>query len=132
LLLNAEAVQVLVDCGADVNAADQGGFTPLQSLVLCMQEQWQDAEDEETRDRLEGVLQILLKLGARLDMATPRTPTPLDLLLAWGESEDHQVHHNARRVAWLIGEHLRVLDASAETEAEREYVREMEAKLPWF
>ncbi|MBC6436597.1 MAG: ankyrin repeat domain-containing protein [Rhodobacteraceae bacterium] len=70
----AEAVQALLAAGADVNARDDGGWTPLHSAA---------AHGTTTAE----LIQILVKAGADIEASTGKGRTPFDVAMDFGNAE---------------------------------------------
>lgn len=69
---NTEIIKIFTDCGADVNAADKWGFTPLMTAA---------------REGDTGVAKALLALGARADARNYEKTTACDIAVAYNRAE---------------------------------------------
>jgi cytohesin len=78
--LSANVVQVLLDCGAQVNAEDNRGQTPLHQLVLGNHNYQRFNETRKwSHSRVSHTAQLLLEHGADVNAQNERKETPLHL-----------------------------------------------------
>jgi ankyrin repeat protein len=72
------ALEVLIECGGDVNSRDSGGWTPLHCALGY----------SESSDRRNQVVEALLRHGAQPNAVTLKNETPLHLLMAIHSDRD--------------------------------------------
>ena len=107
ILGNSEAVTLLLDAGADVNARGYNGFTPLHAAVVT------GRDIEKSSEAVEAVILALLDAGANINARTKDGFTPLHFAL--GETGQLREIYEPDEAAILA-----LLDAGANVNARTE------------
>ncbi|XP_076443652.1 protein fem-1 homolog B-like [Babylonia areolata] len=96
---NSQMAVILVNCGADVNAMDQCGNTPLHIIVRY-------AEPINDFDTLLKVMQVLIKGGAHMDISNHERKTPIQCVTT-GVAEVILRQHNQLSLKCLAARCIR-------------------------